>query len=159
MFRQTLTFLLLLNVTSCGPGPTAVAANPDYVVVRLMHRTASNQCLPQAFSINSNTYYADKSIVINLAHCDFATAGIIRDNAVSGGRAISIRTTRGGRIILEQYTKGHLGERLGVFVGGKLLCAPVIVRSFGEGIIISKKPPFTVEEARKTRDVISRGGE
>ena len=146
----------LLLTTACARTdvPERVAVrNPDYLVVRTIAREADAEHgmrvdLPYA---GAGYGYASTAPLFDLTAVDAARATFAGGRTSLAGEAtIWLPLTAEGRARLEAWSSTHAGDRLGIFLDGRLVAAPQIKTAIGGGI------PLRVESKGEGDAVLAR---
>jgi len=133
--------------------------NPDYVVVRSLKQEADAEHTMRVDLPYSGAGQAFAAAVPLLDLNAFVLANVRLESEqqdLAGGVSIWLPLTPEASRRLEKWTGEHIGQRLGVFLKGKLVEAPWIRSQIGSGIplrVASK------DEAATVLKELGRGGE
>ena len=129
---------LTLGLACARPEAAPVAVrNPDYLVVRPIVREADAEHtiridLPYA---GAGYGYASTEPLFDLTAVDAAGATFAGGRTSLAGEAtIWLPLTAEGRRRLETWSSRHAGDRLGIFLDGRLAAAPQVKTAIGGGI-------------------------
>ena len=134
-------------------GPTIPIVQPDYVVLRPVSETPSPGA-GFAVDLGRTLYFNESERVLDLRHLDPRTAEI--DRRQDGTYVVWISTTDVGDELLGNWTAANVERQVGVFVDGKLICAPVVKSRITGGIVIEAQ--LTNEQASQIVARLRRGG-
>jgi hypothetical protein len=132
--------LLLAGASACArreaAAPIAVR-NPDYLVARSIRRDADaahtiRVDLPHA---GGGYGFASTEPLFDLTAVDLARAEFAGGRTSLAGEAtIWLPLTADGRRRLETWSAANVGDRLGLWLDGRLVAAPLIKSAIGGGI-------------------------
>ena len=156
--------LLLFTAVACNgavgevriekpKAPPIRVADPDYVVLRPVSQT------PRAGAVSATIYgrpiyYRPADRIMDLRHFDFRTATLEQGPAEE--YVVSLHTTSQGNKLLRSWTSQNIGKQLGIFVGGRLIDAPVIKTPITDFIVLEGGFSKSAAEAILAR--LRRGG-
>ena len=132
--------LLLAFAPACDRRETAASVavrNPEYLVARSIRREADaahtmRVDLPHA---GGGYGYASTAPLFDLTAVDLARAEFAGGRTSLAGEAtIWLPLTAEGRRRLEDWSSRNTGDRLGLWLDGRLVAAPVIRTAIGGGI-------------------------
>ena len=126
------------------PSGTSVAVvDANYVILRPVFAQPS----PGAVSTSvygRTVYFQPSERILDLRHLDLRTAKL-EQTGPEGSYIIAVNTTPVGNKLLRAWTSANLEKQLGVFVGERLISAPVIKSPITDMIILDGE--FTREQA------------
>jgi len=144
--------VFLLLITGCGPGAEYVKIDPkidgidlpEYIQIRLEDPSCAAGCSIDRVPDSGETICFRKSSVLTAA--DILKASSINGDAL--GYVIAIELNSAGRFKLNMITRENRGRRLGVYVQGRMVTAPVInsVISDGKALIAGGFTRIEAEE-------------
>ena len=135
-------------------GKPIAVVDPNYVILRPVTTTPSPG-LETATIYGRAVYFRPSERILDLHHLDIRTARI-EGPVPSGAYLISINTTPDGRQLLRAWTSENLEKQLGVFVGDRLISAPVIKSRIDDMIVLEGE--FTKSQAEAVMNRLRRGG-
>ncbi len=145
--------LLLAAACARTEAPERVAVrNPDYLVVRTIAREADAEHGMRVDLPHAGVGYGYASApLFDLTAVDAAGATFAGGRTSLAGEAtIWLPLTAEGRARLEAWSSTHAGDRLGIFLDGRLVAAPQIKAAIGGGI------PLRVESKGEGDAVLAR---
>ena len=126
---------------ACGgdrPAATPVVVhNPDYLVVRTIRREAdADHVQPVELSLAGGGYgFVSTTPLLDLNAFDFGAAEFAGGRtSVVGEAAIWLPLKPDARRRLEEWSAGHRGDYLGIYLKGRLVAAPRILGAVGAGL-------------------------
>lgn len=132
-----LTFLLLLSA-GCNSGTVSLKKNRDidadrynYIQVKVEDIYCNPGCHVERVA-DSEQKVCFKKIPI-LTSADIVRASFFGDNNSEKGYVVSVELNSTGRVKLHMATKENMGKRLGIYVEGRMLTAPVIHSVIDDG--------------------------
>jgi preprotein translocase subunit SecD len=133
-------------------GPPIAVVNADYVVLRPITSTITAGAVGDSL-YGQTLYFIPSERILDLRHLDLRTAKIEEQ---SGRYVVSIRTNPEGDQLVGAWTSANLEKRLGVFLDGRLVEAPVIKSRIAGMIVIDGD--FTKSQADAVLARLRRGG-
>src|SRR6266446_4412759 len=163
--RATKAIVLVLFLAACNgfvgettvekPGGPAVAVeDANYVILRQVFAEPR----PGAVSADvygRTLYFLPSESILDLHHLDLRTARV-EEIGPEGAFIVVVNTNPIGNKLLRAWKSANLEKELGVFVGERLIDAPVINSPITDMIILDGG--FTREQARAVMKRLLRGG-
>lgn len=162
-------FLLSVLVLACAPDshldvtedrltPPAQSqlveiTNPEFVVLRPVSAKAVEGALSASLQ-GGDLYFDDENQILDLRHLDPLSAAV--EQGSDGNYGVFVSTTEEGNELLHSWTSSNIGNRLGVFLDGRLISAPFIESPLTSMILLESG--FTQSEAELIAARIRRGG-
>lgn len=161
--RARLAFVVL-SIVSCNgffgeaellkpKGPPVAIKDPDYIILRAVKSETDSGGVSAAVH-GRTVYYDPEERILDLSHLDPRTATI--EQRSHDVYVVFIGTTPEGNSRLTAWTSTNLEKQLGIFVGGRLVAAP-IVKSPISGLIVLDGD-FTKSDAEDIVARLRRGG-
>ncbi len=143
---------IIVFFTGCFPGAESVKIQSkideideiEYIQIRLEDPSCAAGCSVDRVSDSGETVCFREESVLTAA--DILKASSVNGNAL--GYVIALELNSSGRVKLDMITRGNRGKRLGVYVAGKMVTAPVInsVISDGKALIAGGFTRIEAEE-------------
>jgi hypothetical protein len=136
--RRALTFAVLLPALACARDTPPVAVrNPEYLIARSIRRDADaahtiRVDLPHA---GGGYGFASTEPLFDLTAVDLGRAAFAGGRTSLAGEAtIWLPLTAEGNRRLEAWSSRNAGDRLGLWIDGRLVAAPQVKTAVGGGI-------------------------
>jgi len=143
--------------------PTTPPAKPialvraNYLVLRPLAARPTASYNGSAQIYGNAVFYSEHDILLDLRDFDLNSAELQHMNSLNRNVPfISLRTSADGGQRLGEWTEKHVNERLGIFLDGKLISAPVIRSRIDDMIILDSE--FTEAQAKEILERLRKGG-